>query len=270
MRLVFRTREGERPVRQGQPYELPPLSERLGSSAADQVSPEFWMERLIPLEPKERRSELLRTFAWTSPINTRALLGAALSPDAGPEATRAALEAGWGLWSKLAAVARGELKADPVLLETPKGLQPYPMALPGIDRAAPPLADPAADHPGLLELIAEAVARDATALSPSDVLLPAALVARLERHVENLRRRVARLEQEEADLPDPSHSDRPVTCCSPASPTFPKVPVKCSYRTSREAASRSSSTLGSHRTRTHARGTIRRHAPHVLRSACRD
>jgi len=201
VRLVFRTREGDRPVRQGQPYELPPLSERLGSSAADEVSLEFWMDRLLPLEPKERRSELLRTFAWTSPINTRALLSAAASPDAGPEATRAALEAGWGLWSKLAAVARGELKAHPVLLETSKGLQPYPMALPGIERAAPD--HPGPGHPGLLDLIAEAVARDATASSPSDVLLPAALVARLERHVENLRRRVARLEQEEADLPDP-------------------------------------------------------------------
>lgn len=213
VRLVFRTREGERPVRQGQPYELPPLSERLGSSVDDEVSLDFWMERLLPLEPKERRSELLRSFAWTSPINTRPLLGAALSPDAGPEATRAALEAGWNLWSKLAAIARGETKAHPVLLETPKGLQPYPVPLPGVDRAESAadrrVADgadvdrPSPDHPGLLELIAEAVAQDASASSPSEVLLPAALVARLERHVENLRRRVARLEQEEADLPDP-------------------------------------------------------------------
>lgn len=209
-RLVFRTREGDRPLRQGHPYRLPDASPRQG--VEEPVAPAVWMEHLLAAEPRRRKGALLSTFAWTSQVNAPALLGAAASGDAGPEATRAALEAGYETWTRIGAVARGETAARPVLLETRRGLQPYPLPLPGVERrtlrdrdpeTGPGGASDATGGPGLLELLRTA-ADDAGGPPPAAALLPAELVGRLEEHVAALRRRTARLEEEAAELADPA------------------------------------------------------------------
>lgn len=194
VRLLFRTREGERPVRQGHPYLLPEPSPRLGAEAP--VAFDDWCSRLEGVEPRQRRGALLSSFAWTSPINQAALLGAAASDEAGPAATRAALEAGWQLWTRLAAVARAEAAPQPVLLEFERGLQPYPLPLPRVQCAD------VDDRSGLVDLLREAREREGIA-DASAALLPSELLQRLERQVDGLRGRLARIEHEAAELPDP-------------------------------------------------------------------
>lgn len=202
VRLLFRTREGERPVRQGQPYHLPEPSTRRGID--EPVPLAEWLALFEGIAPRRRRGALLSTFAWTSPINASALLGAALSDDAGPAATQAALEAGWALWNRIGAVARGTQAPDPVLLEFDSGLQPYPVSLPHVAKA-PSTAGPVAGsetEAGLLALLRVARERSAT-FDVAAALLPSALLGRLERHVDGLRQRLASLEQQESDVPDP-------------------------------------------------------------------
>lgn len=194
VRLLFRTREGERPVRQGHPYTLPERSARLGLD--EPVALERWCATLEAVEPRRRRGALLSTFAWTSPINAPALLGAAASDEAGPAATRAALEAGWHVWARLAAVARAEAPARPVLLEFDRGPQPYPLPLPGVR------TDDAEAGTGLLELLRDAREREGQT-DASVALLPSELLQRLERHVDSARGRLARIEHEATELPDP-------------------------------------------------------------------
>lgn len=177
-RMVYTTREGDRPVRQGQPYRLPPPRPREGGDGP--VTAERWREVLDALPPgRDGRRTLMSTFAWTSPLNVDALL--ALDPDEG-----------WRLWSELAGVARGEGEAEPVLLETNRGLQPYPIALPGT---------PSRPMASLLAAVEEATQAGGAEVAPT--LLPAALLDRLDRHIDLLRTRCARLEEQLASLADP-------------------------------------------------------------------
>ncbi|WP_405285460.1 NFACT RNA binding domain-containing protein [Gaopeijia maritima] len=177
-RMVFHTRDGDRPVRQGQPWRLPEPQLREGRDGP--VSLERWREVVGALEPgREGRRALLSTFAWTSPLNAAALLR--LDP-----------EEGWRRWSELGAIARGERDPDPVLLDTDRGLQPYPLALPGA--AHRPMAS-------LLAAIEEATRARGVEAAPT--LIPASLLDRLDRHLESLRARCARVEEQLDTLPDP-------------------------------------------------------------------
>lgn len=204
VRLVFRTREGEaRTLRTGHPYTPPPASDRRGIAGG--VPLEAWLEVLLSADPRERRRALLSGFAWTSPVNAPALLGAAASPDAGPAATRAALEAGHALWLRLGRIARGDEPPEPVLLRTRRGPQPYPLPLPGVP-VIEGGADAAPGPPSLLGWID--VARRAEGAAPDAALLPADLLARLEDHVAALRQRTARLEEEIGELEDPDRLQR--------------------------------------------------------------
>lgn len=177
VRLAFDTRDGDRTIRQGRPYTLPPPASREGVDAP--VSPERWREVVEgDGSARDLRRALTSTFAWTSPLNAPALLAA--DPDDG-----------WHLWSELGRVARGERPATPVVLETPRGLQPYPLPLPGlVHRPTPDL------------LAAVALAADVDEAAPAPTLLPARLLERLERRVDALRVRVARLEEQLAGLGD--------------------------------------------------------------------
>lgn len=178
IRLLFQTREGDRPLRQGHPYALPLPSPREGVD--EPVSLERWREVVeADGSPGDRRRNLLSTFAWTSPLNAGALLGADPA-------------VGWRLWCALGEVARGERSPTPVVLETDRGLQPYPLPLPGV------VHHPA---PDLLAAVARAASDDREA--PSPTLLPAALLERLEARVDALRVRCARLEEQVAGLADP-------------------------------------------------------------------
>ena len=176
VRMLFQTREGERVLRQGAPYDFPPAAPREGIDAP--VPLDRWMEVLaeVPIG-RDRRRALMSTFAWTSPINAPALLDPPL-------------EEGYLRWCDAVRIATGSTSAVPILLDLPTGLQPYPMPLPGITHT--PVPD-----------LLDGCARAASAASDTRAtLLPAALLDRLQTRVEALRNRCARLEEEYGGLDD--------------------------------------------------------------------
>lgn len=176
VRMLFQNREGERVLRQGAPYRLPPASTREGTDAP--VPLDRWTEVLAGVpEGRERRRALMSTFAWTSPINAPAILDAPL-------------DEGYRRWCDAVRIATGAAPALPVLLDLPAGPQPYPMPLPGVI------------HTPLPDLLA-GCARAATAESDTQAtLLPAALLERLQARLDALRTRCARLEEELDRLDD--------------------------------------------------------------------
>lgn len=188
IRHLLRPRDGERPLRVGSPYRSPPASDREGIDA--EVPLERWLAVLGDAEPRRRRGTLLSTFAWTSSLNAPELLGAAASTRAGPGGSRAALEAGWSLWRRIRAVARGDEAASPALLDGPDGPQPYPLPLPGSPGSA-------------ADTLMEALTRAAD-VTTAAAALPTELVEALRGQVERARGRVASLEEELANLSDPA------------------------------------------------------------------
>lgn len=180
-RLVFHTREGERAVRQGRPYRFPETPPREGVDGG--VTEERWREVVAGLPPgREGRRALLSTFAWTSPLNAESLL-------------RAGADEGWRRWQQLVAIVRGERDPEPVLLETERGLQPYPLPLPPV---------PHRPMGSILAAVDEAARDDGETAGPT--LLPSTLLERLDRHVAQLRTRTTRLEERLAHLPDPDRA----------------------------------------------------------------
>lgn len=184
IRMLFRTGGGRRPLRQGLPYTAPPPAPRLGGGGADAVTRAQWQAELgqaepgqaAPPSPRELRRALLSTFAWTSPINAASLLDP---------------EHGFQRWQALARVATGASPSSPVVLHLDDGTQPYPIPVAGVEHTPAPT---------LL-----AAFEQAAHISPAPpvTLLPVDLVARLERHVEALRARCGRLEEELQGLDDP-------------------------------------------------------------------
>lgn len=177
-RMVFHTRDDDRPIRQGHPYRLPTARPREGTEAP--VSLDRWRQVVEELAPdRDGRRTLLSTFAWTSPLNAAALL-------------RAGPDEGWHLWSALARIARGEEEPDPVILDTDRGPQPYPLPLPGVEHRS---------AGSLIAAVDEASRAGSTEAAPT--LLPTALLERLDRTIEGFRTRCARLEEELDRLADP-------------------------------------------------------------------
>jgi len=182
--LLWRPSGDKRRV-MGQSYVPPDPTGRSGSSG--DVSLEDWLEALEPLPSQERPRALMRTFAWTSPLNSAALLGE--PHDRGAEAD---LRVGFERWTRM---VDPEAPPEPVLLDLETGPQPYPFPLTGT---------PSVAANTLLEGF-EACAKvdgEGGSASPSAVLGPE-LLARLERSVRNTARRLSRLEEELASLDDP-------------------------------------------------------------------
>lgn len=182
IRHVLWRREGSRHQTVGQEYRPPAPARRRG--VGDPVPLEAWLDRLAPLPPREQRTALIHTFAWTSPLNADALLGAS-------EAGESDLEAGYGRWRRM---TDESTPAEPVVLELPSGAQPYPFPLPGTEQHA---------ARSLLAAFVECGVED-TVPAPGAAALGPALVARLKGEVRRARRRVARLEEELAGLDDPA------------------------------------------------------------------
>ncbi len=178
---VLRTREsGGRSLRTGAVYEPPSQPPRVGpATASEGAARAEWDALLAPLRPAERAKALVRRFAWTSPLNARALLGAAADAD-DPVAMEVAFDRWWTL---------GAAPPSPVLLETSSGPQPYPVPLPDL---------PARPLPSLLAAFEEAAA----SASVEEVRIgpDPALVQRVRRRLDGARRRVARLRDEAADV----------------------------------------------------------------------
>ncbi|MFQ5536667.1 MAG: NFACT RNA binding domain-containing protein [Gemmatimonadota bacterium] len=174
IRHVLVRRTGSRPLQVGGLYTPPPPSHRLGADG--KLTREEWNRLLEAVPPADPKGFLIRSVAWTSPLNTQALL----DEEAG----------GWELWRLLAAPG---IQAGPVLLDPGGARQPYPVALPG----APWKPVPSLLHAFTLEAEAEPGKEEEGA-----VLFPEDLLRRAEARLDRARRRhtalQARLEATES------------------------------------------------------------------------
>jgi predicted ribosome quality control (RQC) complex YloA/Tae2 family protein len=178
VRHVLWRRNAEDAHRVGFLYRPPPPLGRRGVEG--DVSLEDWIAALAPSEGEERRRALIRTFAWTSPLNASTCLGA---PDQGVGPRD--LELGYRRWQRM--IAR-DVGTQPVVLEGEEGPQPYPFPLAGArNRPADSLLH----------------AFDACAGDESAPAADAELLRRLEAAARRASRRVRRLEREIAELEDP-------------------------------------------------------------------
>jgi len=160
----------------GAPYLPPPSNRRLGWDAP--IDRDEWEAALQDAGdvPADRRRTLLRRIAWTSSLNVGDLTG----PD------------GWERW---------RWRIDPQnweshLIRTPRGLQPYPVALPGMESRS---------SPSLLEAIRSArEEEDGVPGAPEAALLPTGLIQSMEARIRRAERRLAGLERELSQAPDPA------------------------------------------------------------------
>lgn len=170
---------GDRRLRPGAGYVFPvqPTGPRQGRE--EPVSRDAWHSALSGVPPVERRRALVGTFAWTSPLNARAILGAAVE-----ETAEAALAEAYDRYRRLA----GRPQVRPCVLERSKGPFPYPVPLPGV---------PGQSVASLLEgmAVASGAGDAASALTPE-------ARARLHERREALVKRLVRLRTELRRAPD--------------------------------------------------------------------
>ena len=186
VRHVLVELEGEGAPRVGHPWSPPPPSRREGADG--ELTLDRWLERLLAVEARARRTTLLESFAWTSPINAAALLGSAAIED-GP-AAESALGSGHELWRKLAAVALGRLETSATLLALSAGFQPYPFPLTGTDEERVPT-------------LLAGFARSADEASLAEPIVPAAMLDALGTRGVHAWARVEALQRELERAPDP-------------------------------------------------------------------
>jgi predicted ribosome quality control (RQC) complex YloA/Tae2 family protein len=163
---------GPRPVRVGERLGEHATEPRLRLADADEAALRSrWRETVTAASPDDRRAALLRTFAWTGPLNASFILGEGEGDG----------DAAFDRWRALAALPG----ADPVVLETPRGPRAYPLPLPGA---------PGQPAPSLLDAVAAARraagrAEDAEQLSRARAVIARSLEraeARAERLAEQL------------------------------------------------------------------------------------
>ena len=178
IRMLLRTREGDRDLVRGRAWVPPERTPRLGAEAP--IPLEVWREFLAG-DDDARRGALLREVAWTSPL----LVDAILELDDA--------DAGLALWTAARAAALGDLEdgTPAAVIRGRYGPMPWPLALPGRTLET---------VPDLLTAF-ERVAGDGP---DGTSLLPRELVDRLRRHADRLRGRLVSLEQEFAGLEDPA------------------------------------------------------------------
>jgi predicted ribosome quality control (RQC) complex YloA/Tae2 family protein len=178
--------EKTRSLTVGAPYQPPPSTGRNADP-----SPAWWTETV----GGEDRSTLLRSVAWTSSLNALVFLeggqGAATPVEGEPLSDPRVLPGvdGHGRWLRM----RDPERWNPRILKTDRGLQPYPISVPGVEE------DPT-------ETFLEAIRRarmETEGDSEASLRVPAALLARGERRVERLRRRAEGMARELARARDP-------------------------------------------------------------------
>lgn len=180
IRHVLKRRERPRALRVGQRYVPPPSTGRLVNVELDE-----WLGVLGDSPPQERSASLVQTFAWTSPLNAETILGSGTAEDAD-----GALRDAYERWRTIAVMD----DTQPVLLETKRGLQPYPASLTGM--ALRPIESLLA---GFEECMSVA---EAEGEIPAALELGLALVGRLADSVRHHERRLARLRAELAEVED--------------------------------------------------------------------
>lgn len=174
------TREaGGRSLQTGETYE-PPGGFEPREGVDEPIGLHRWQTLLGEVDPDERARTLVRSVAWTSPLNAGPILdGGDNAPDAPtPEDAPDTLESSWLRYRELAS----RPDPHPHILE-PDGRNPYPLPLPGV---------PA--HP-VMSLLA---AFDETA--KTDTLAPEVRSA-LEDRLERVTHRAQRLREEAEKAP---------------------------------------------------------------------
>jgi predicted ribosome quality control (RQC) complex YloA/Tae2 family protein len=169
---------GGRSLKPGAFYQPPAPARRILPDRPRDVLWTAWLDALAHYPPAERPRELVRRFAYASPLNAAALLGAAATVDGD-----AALEEAFERWWE---VADGD-DAGAFILKTKAGPQPYPMALDGVEsrRAESILA-------AMETIAAAAPAEVEEEKSGPDLLAPARRkVAGAEKRIERLREEMA-------------------------------------------------------------------------------
>ncbi len=188
--------EKTRSLTVGAPYQAPPSTGRNTTP-----SPSWWAETVAG----EDRGTLLRSVAWTSSLNAPVFLeggqddgepaeggpsdgGPAEGASGGGPRVPPGVE-GYGRWLRM----RDPDGWSPRILKTDRGLQPYPISLPGVEEI--PTGT-------LLDAIRQARV-ETEGDSEASLRVPAALLARGERWVERLRRRAGGMARELARARDP-------------------------------------------------------------------
>ncbi len=186
IRHVLWRRDGARVQRVGEAYQSLRPQARTGLSG--DVSEQEWMTALESVPESERAAALVRAFAWTSPLNAAALLGAPSEPGAAT-----GLEVGHERWKRM---VDARAAPEPVLLELDTGLQPYPFSLAGTAHR------PARSLLAAFEACADAASESGA--PPGAPALDPSLLAGLEGSLRRAKGRVGRLEAELAELEDPT------------------------------------------------------------------
>ena len=184
---VLRARDaGGRRLRPGTTYRPPPPSPRLG--LADPLSQGAWVELLGPVPADERTAALIERVAWTSPLNARWILGSAAEANALDSLADA---------NERYRTLAGLPTPAPCLLETARGVQPYPVRLAGVPAApAPSLLAAAALVAGLPPPPGSAGAWPGASPSPASLAPELRELAR--RRLTALEARIGRLEAQAA------------------------------------------------------------------------
>ncbi|MDX1494564.1 MAG: NFACT family protein, partial [Longimicrobiales bacterium] len=177
MRHVLVRRDGPRTIAVGHRWSPPDPTGRAGVSG--DLDLDGWRSLLEEIPPPQRRRTLVRSVAWSSPINADSLL----------EPT---LEAGHARWKEW---VDHEGEGDPCVVKSDRGPQPYPFPLLGLQAA------PAADLLAALE--AATVEAGDGALPEPALSVPPALLARLDDAIHHDERRLVGLQRELDDREDP-------------------------------------------------------------------
>ena len=177
---VLRARDaGGRTLRPGAVYRPPAPPRRILPNRPRDELWSAWTAALAPLPPAERPRELVRRFAYASPLNAAALLGPAAAVDGD-----AALEEAFERWWE---VADGDGEGA-FILRAPSGPQPYPLALEGFE------AERAESLLAAMEAIAAAAPVEAEEEEKPGPDLP----GQVRRKLAAAEKRVARLREEQA------------------------------------------------------------------------
>jgi len=182
IRHVLHRREGKRRFAVGECWSPPVPTERAGrDGSTDSVD---W-EEISGKAAADRRSSLISTVAWTSPLNADYILGTVAGDPTPAEIARR--------WSSL---ANPEASAIPVALDLDRGPQPYPFPLPGTVSQGFETLLAAFQHCADAEGSGRAEAP----------LLPPGVLRELESAVKHAQRRAVRLRAELDGLVDPGES----------------------------------------------------------------
>ncbi|WP_420125762.1 NFACT RNA binding domain-containing protein [Longimicrobium sp.] len=169
---------GGRSLKPGAFYHPPAPARRILPDRPRDELWQAWISALGPLPPADRPRELVRRFAYASPLNAAALLDRAAQID-----DTALLEVAFERWWE---VADGD-DAGAFILQTKAGPQPYPMALDGVESVRAPSILAAMET-----IAAAAPAEVEEEKAGPDLLAPARRkVAGAEKRIERLREEMA-------------------------------------------------------------------------------